>query len=221
VDRGQLERLLILAYAVPDYMSAPVASFEAFVNPNEITQSYEVEYDAAQGSGTTGSRMDFKKIKPGDTTLAFFLDGTGANGRNIEVAVEVERFRYVTGYSGRIHRPHYLIIVWGKVEIKRCVLKSAQIAYKLFHPDGTPLRAVITATFIENTDDRSRVAAAQDQSADLTHVRVLAAGDTLARLCDEIYGDPLMCAQVARANGLDGWREIAPGTRLVFPPLAG
>ena len=220
MDRGQLERLMILAYTVPDYMGAPVGQFEAFVNPSEITQSYEVEYDAAQGSGTTGSRMDFKKIKPGDTTLAFFLDGTGANGRRIEVAAEIERFRYVTGYSGRIHRPHYLIVAWGKVEITRCVLKSAQIAYKLFHPDGTPLRAVITATFIENTDDRSRVAAAQDQSADLTHVRVLAAGDTLARLCDEIYGDPLMCAQVARANGLDGWRDLAPGTRLVFPPLA-
>lgn len=221
MDRGQLERLLILAFTAPDYRGPPVGTFEAYVNPSEITQSYEIEYDAAQGSGTTGSRMDFKKVKPGDTTLAFFLDGTGANGRPIEVAAEVARFSYVTGYNGLIHRPHYLIVVWGKVPVKRCVLKSAQIAYKLFHPDGRPLRAVITATFVDHTDDRSRVAAAQDQSADLTHVRVLAAGDTLARLCDEIYGDPLMCAQVARANGLDGWRDVAPGTRLVFAPLVG
>jgi len=220
MDRGQLERLLILAHTTPDYSDAPVGSFEAYVNPSEITQSYEMEYDAAQGSGTTGSRMDFKKVKPGDMALTFFLDGTGANGRRIEVEPQVELFRSVTGYNGSIHRPNYLKVVWGTVQIKRCVLKSASIAYKLFRPDGVPLRAVITANFTDNTDDRTRVASAQDQSSDLTHVRVVRAGDTLPRLCEAIYGDALLYVQVARANGLDGFRALAPGTRLVFPPLA-
>jgi len=218
-DGGALERLVIEAYEQADYSGDPTGEFEAYVNPNEITLAYEIEYDAAQGSGTTNSRMNFKKVKPGDLSLTLFLDGTGANGRPCDVQEQVEQFQTVTGYNGNIHRPNYLKIGWGTLTIKRCVLKSASIAYKLFKPDGVPLRAVITAAFSDNSDDQTRVAMAQDQSPDLTHVRLVKAGDTLPLLCSEIYGDPGMYLRVARANGLDDFRNLVPGTRLRFPPL--
>jgi hypothetical protein len=218
-ERGTLERLLIKAYERPDYSGQPVDEFDAYVNPNELTIAYEVEYDSAQGAGTTGSRMNFKKMKPGDLSLTFFIDGTGANGRPIEVQEKVEKFQTVTGYNGNIHRPNYLKVVWGTLQVKRCVLKSASIAYKLFKADGVPLRAVITATFTDSADDQTRVAVAQDQSPDLTHVRRVKAGDTLPLLCHEIYGDPQLYLQVAQANGIDDFRNLTPGTRVFFPPL--
>jgi hypothetical protein len=218
-DRGTLERLMIKAYAKPNYSGTPIDTFEAYVNPNEITLAYEVEYDSAQGAGTTGSRMNFKKLKPGDLSLTFFIDGTGANGRKIEVQDRVEKFQTVTGYNGSIHRPNYLKVVWGTLQVKRCVLKSASIAYKLFRSNGVPLRAVITATFTDNSDDQTRVALAQDESPDLTHVRLVKAGDTLPALCEQIYGDPWRYVQVAEANGLNDFRRLVPGARIVFPPL--
>lgn len=217
---GQLEKLLLRAYSAPDYAeSSFIDSFESYVNPNELTIAYEMEYDSAQGSGTTGSRMDFKKVKPGDLSLAFFLDGTGANGVKIDVQEQVEKFQTVTGYNGDIHRPNYLKVAWGTIQVKRCVLKSASIAYKLFKPDGTPLRATITAVFIDAVEDQTRVALAQDSSPDLTHQRVLRAGQSLAGLCEQIYGDPLLYLKVARANGFDGVRGLPAGTRVRFPPL--
>lgn len=218
-ERGTLEKLLIRAYEQPDYSGQPVGEFAAFLNPNEITLSYEMEYDAAQGSGTTNSRMDFKKMKPGDLSLTFFLDGTGASGTVIDVQQKVEQFQTITGYNGNIHRPNYLKVVWGTLQVKRCVLKSASITYKLFKPDGVPLRAVITANFTDNSDDRTRVAMAQDQSPDLTHVRLVKAGDNLPALCYEIYGDPTRFLDVARANGIDNFRALIPGTKIFFPPL--
>lgn len=218
-DRGTLEKLLIRAHEQADFSDQPVDEFEAYVNPSEITIAYEVEYDAAQGAGTTGSRMTFKKMKPGDLSLTFFLDGTAASGRAIDVQQQVERFQTVTGYSGTIHRPYYLKVAWGTIQVKRCVLKSASIAYKMFQPDGVPLRAVITATFTDSADDQTRVALAQDQSPDLTHVRVIKAGDTLPLLCERIYGDPRMYLKVAAANGIDDFRNLAPGARVFFPPV--
>ena len=218
-DRGTLERLVILAYEQPDYSGESVGRFEAYVNPNEITLSYEMEYDSAQGAGTTNSRMNFKKVKPGDLSLTFFLDGTGANGRPADVQEKVEQFQTVTGYNGNIHRPNYLKVMWGNLQVKRCVLKSASIAYKLFKPSGVPLRAVIIAAFTDNSDDQTRVAMAQDQSPDLTHVRRVKAGDTLPGLCDQIYGDPRLYLKVAAANGLDDFRRLVPGTKVFFPPL--
>ncbi|MBK7029900.1 MAG: hypothetical protein IPH45_12105 [Bacteroidales bacterium] len=217
--RGTLERLIIQAYTTPDYSGKAVDEFESYVNPNEITLSYEVEYDSAQGTGTTKSRMEFKKMKPGDLTLNFFIDGTGANGRKAEVQQLVEKFQSVTGYNGDIHRPNYLIIVWGTIQVRRCILKSASIAYKMFRPDGIPLRAVITAVFTDNADDQSRVAEAQDQSPDLTHIRMVKAGSSLPAMCYEIYGDPSYYLEVARANRLDNFRRLVPGSKIFFPPL--
>lgn len=218
--RGALEKLTIEAFTTPDYSgSALPDKFVSFVNPSEITIGYELEWESAQGAGTTNSRMNFKKAKPGDLSLTFFLDGTGAAGRPADVQRMVETFQKVTGYSGDIHRPNYLKVMWGTLQVKRCVLKSASIVYKLFKPDGVPLRAVITASFSDNSDDKTRVAMSRDQSSDLTHRRILKAGDTLPGLCQAIYGDPRLYLKVAEANGLDDFRALAPGAVVFFPPL--
>ena len=214
-----LEKMLIKAYEQADFSGEAIDEFEAYINPHELTIAYEMEYDSAQGSGTTGSRMEFKKVKPGDMSLTFFIDGTGANGVAIDVQQRVEKFQAVTGYNGSIHRPNYLKVVWGTLQVKRCVLKSASIAYKLFKPDGVPLRAVVTANFTDTADDQTRVALAQDESPDLTHQRVFKAGDSLPLLCYQIYRDSSYYLEVARANNLDDFRNIRPGTRLNFPPL--
>lgn len=228
---GALNKLTIQAFESSEYKGSPAATFEAFVNPNEITIAYELEWDATQGAGTTNARMNFKQAKPGDMTLTFFLDGTGASGRPPKrpdeppdpppgyVQTKIEQFQTVTGYSGKIHRPNYLKVMWGTLQIKRCVLKSASIAYKLFKPDGVPLRAVITAAFSDHANDKLRIAEAKDESADLTHRRVIKAGDTLPSLCEAIYGDPRLYLKVAEANRLDDFRSLAPGSVVFFPPL--
>jgi hypothetical protein len=217
-ESGQLEKVVIKAFTTPDFSGTAASEFQAFVNPHEITLAYEMEYDAAQGAGTTGSRMEFKKIKPGDMSLTFFLDGTGANGTPLDVQEAIAKFQTVTGYNGEIHRPNYLKVVWGTLQVKRCVLKGASIAYKLFRPDGVPLRAIITANFTDASDDQTRVAMQQDESADLTHVRVVKAGETLPGMCGRVYGEPGWYLAVARFNRLDNFRALAPGTRVVMPP---
>jgi len=218
-DTGMLEKLRIEGYKEPDFTGL-VGTFEAYLNPNEITSSYEIEYDSAEGSGTTGSRMTFKRVKPGDMTLAFFIDGTGADGQPpVDVIERVEQFQQVASYNGDIHRTNYLKIAWGTLQVKRCVLKSLSIAYKMFKPSGVPLRAVITAGFADSSDDTTRVALAQDESPDLTHMRLVKAGDNLPSLCYEIYGNPGYYLAVARANRIDQFRQLAPGTKVFFPPL--
>src|SRR5689334_5998948 len=71
---GQLEKLLIVAYDKPDYSGPPLGRFESLLNPNEITISYELEYNGTQAPGSTNSRMSFSKAKPGDLSLSFFID---------------------------------------------------------------------------------------------------------------------------------------------------
>lgn len=216
---GRQEKLVIKAYQAEDYSGAAVSQFDAFLNPSEITIAYEIEYASQQGQGTTNARATFLRVKPGDLTISFFLDGTGASGELIDVTQRVAQFQSVTGYSGDEHHPHYLTVGWGTLPIRKCVLKSASIAYKLFRPDGVPLRAVISATFTERVDDQTRVAVAGDKSPDLTHVHLVKAGETLPALCQKFYGDVSYYTDVAAFNKLNNFRQLETGMQLIFPPL--
>jgi len=89
----------------------------------------------------------------------------------------------------------------------------------MFQPSGVPLRAVITAGFADSSDDTTRVALEQNQSPDLTHVRLVKAGDNLPSLCYKIYGDSSYYLDVARVNRIDQFRKLEPGTKIFFPPL--
>jgi hypothetical protein len=58
--KGETERLKILAFETPDYSSTAIESFEAFLNPNELTIAYEMEFESEQGQGTSGSRATWR-----------------------------------------------------------------------------------------------------------------------------------------------------------------
>ena len=217
---GELKKLKIEAYTNLDYSSkADDGEFYVLFNPNTYKQKYEVEYEAVQGQGTTGSAQKFGKIKPQEYSFEFLFDGTGVSSEKIDVADEIERFLVITGKNnGDIHRPHYLLISWGSL-ISKCVLKSAEITYNLFKPDGFPLRAKVNATFAENIDDALRVASEGNNSPDLTHSRMVKEGDTLPLMTYRIYGDSKYYLEVARVNQLKNFRKLEVGQTIYFPPL--
>ena len=217
-NKGELEKLRIKAYAESDYSGQPVAEFVVDFNPQEYGQVYDVEYKRQQGEGTTGSPVVFRKVKPQEYRFKLMFDGTGTSGPKVEVYDRIQEFFKVVGYAGEIHRPNYLKLLWGKLESK-CVLLKADITYKLFYSDGRPLRAIMDATFTENTDDRTRVAEANDKSPDLMRRVTVKAGDTLPLLCYQAYGDQSYYLQVAEVNELDDFRNLQIGQQLVFPPL--
>jgi hypothetical protein len=217
-NKGELEKLLIRAYAEADYSGAPVAEFKADFNPQEYGQVYDVEYQRQQGEGTTGSPVVFRKVKPQEYKFKLTFDGTGTCGEKVEVYDRIQEFFRVVGYDGEIHRPRYLKLIWGKLE-SRCVLLKADITYKLFYSDGRPLRAVMDATFSENIDDSTRAAEANDQSPDLMRRVTVKEGDSLPLLCFRAYGEPDYYLEVAAVNNLINFRQLQTGQQLVFPPL--
>jgi nucleoid-associated protein YgaU len=98
-------------------------------------------------------------------------------------------------------------------------LKDLQINYTLFAPDGKPLRAKISATFVNYIEQVRRVREEGKKSPDVTHLRKVKAGDTLPLMTHEIYADPSYYLQVAKVNGLVNFRRLAANTDLRFPPI--
>ena len=99
------------------------------------------------------------------------------------------------------------------------VLTEMDITFKLFKPDGTPLRATASAKFTGFIEDNLRVAMENNTSPDLTHVRIVKEGDTLPLMSQRIYGDSKYYLEVAKANKITIFRKLKVGQLIFFPPI--
>lgn len=220
METGTLKKMIIEAYTKSDYSGSPVDTFTLMFNPENYSRKYAVKYKDRQGAGDTASPQIFEGIEPETYDFTFVLDGTGVAAPKVAVHEKIEHFLDVTGRNnGDIHRPSYLLISWGTMLIKG-VLKSADINFKLFSPDGKPLRAEIKASFAGAMEDARRVAEANNNSPDLTHLRIVKDGDHLPLMVANIYENPIdYYLQVAASNGLNNFRRLKTGNGIFFLPV--
>jgi hypothetical protein len=207
--------------------------FIAQFNPETYTDTTEIELTPSDPAhGDDGQPAKFKSIKPKTYTLDLTIDGTGvvpapipagaldavAPGTGLSVVAQIELFKATVGFSGNIHRPRYLLLIWGRL-IVTCVLETFSINYKLFSPAGLPLRAVISATFKEHRDSVLGQLLKNLASPDISHAHQVTEGEHLTTIVHGVYKDPARYMAVAAANGLDTVRALAPGSALYLPPV--
>ena len=96
---------------------------------------------------------------------------------------------------------------------------TARLICDVFTPDGKPIRAVAKVKFKASIEELKRAAKENKSSPDLTHTRIVKAGDTLPLMCERIYGEAHRYAQVAKINGLANFRKLTPGQKILFPPI--
>lgn len=227
---GQLVPMKIVGYKNANYAESEKledGEFNVQINPENYAQTFEIEYDEEQAPGTSNTLPRYNRTKPQVLEFEFMFDTTGAvpgttdEQRTSENGVldAIDRFKKVAfSFEGETHRPPFLMLSWGSLLFK-CVLTGMTITYKLFRPNGIPVRATIKAKFQGLMEDALRVAEENRSSPDLTHVRIVQAGDTLPLMCKKIYGDPKYYIEVARVNKLVDFRNLSIGLRIEFPPL--
>ncbi|MEL6863533.1 MAG: LysM peptidoglycan-binding domain-containing protein [Bacteroidota bacterium] len=222
---GGLQKLMIVAHKTADSDQA-VKKYSVLINPELIKTEYQISYSSKQAPGTTTPQLKFKHIPSGSISFTLVFDGTGlistasAAQKKQSVPEQIENFKDTTiEYEGSIHRPYFLTLVWGKA-LFRGVLTSLSIDYKLFQPDGTPIRAEAQVTFQTSDNAKAAEEKANKQSPDVTHLRKIKAGDRLPNICKNIYDGTNYYIQVAKHNQLNHLRRLKPGTQLSFPPLS-
>jgi nucleoid-associated protein YgaU len=226
---GKLEKMLVLAFKdaaaaeTGDRQNA-AATFEALINPESYVHEYKVKYaDAAQAPGTSGQEVKYERTEPDEMTFEFLFDNTGIiDGKKRDsIADDLQKFReMLIGYKGESHQPYTVKLVWGTAAIFKGRAVELSINYKIFSPDGLPLRAIIKVKFKSTVEDKKRASESNDHSPDLTHTRIVKSGDTLPLMCSRIYGEPTYYLQVARFNRLDNFRWLEPGIKILFPSIS-
>jgi hypothetical protein len=224
---GKLEKMLILAFesakdAESGGLSEAKERFEALINPETYTLEYKVKTSDGQGQGTSSAQVKFEYILPNELTFDFLFDNTGlidGTPKPDGVFDDVDAFRkLLTQYRGNSHEPYHLKLVWGNLLFKGRAIEVG-ITYKLFNPDGQPIRAVVRVKFKGSVEERKRAALEARESPDLTNQRTVMPGDTLPLMCFQVYGDPRHYLRVATFNKLDDFRSLKVGRSILFPPL--
>jgi nucleoid-associated protein YgaU len=225
MSTGELKKLKVTGYK-DDKFTKEVGDgiFTTLLNPENYTFKYKVEYTEAQGQGTSATQPKFVRTPPEDLDIDFLFDRTGViNGQSDTsgdgIIEDIEKFkRIVFDYSGDEHKPNYVKIGWGTLLFKG-TLSEMSIEFKLFGSDGTPLRALAKAKFKGSVEEDLRVAKENNNSPDLTHIRIVKEGDTLPLMTYTIYGDSRYYLQVAKVNNIGNFRKLKTGQKIKFPPI--
>ncbi len=231
---NELAKMKIVAFEDPKYENEiDDGEYVVQVNPEGYKFNYKLDYGENQAPGTSSVQSKFNKIKPEKLEFEFIFDKTGAipntfsGTSQAEIAKErvdgvipdLEHFKSVViGYKGDLHKPPYLMLSWGTLLFKGVVLEMT-IEFKMFRADGTPLRALVKAKFEGFVEDELRVKKDNDQSPDITHLRIAKDGDNLPLMAHRIYRDPAYYIKVAQRNKLIHFRQLEAGQKIYFPPV--
>lgn len=220
-DKGEVKKMWLQFYDTAE-LGNPVGEYYAMINPETFTVDFKMETQEGQGQGTTGAQQKFAFKKPEEFTFEFLFDNTGiidGKPKPEGITEDLKKFQdYAFKMVGNTHEPRHVQVIWGKFEfVGRAVAMS--INYKLFNPDGSPIRATVKVTIKKSEDKKKIVALDNKESPDLTHRRIVKQGESLPWLSNKIYGDPKYYIQLAKANRISNFRKLQEGTEIFFPPF--
>lgn len=221
--KGEVKKMWIRSYNSAKMEDKDFAGeFYAMVNPETYSVDLKMEVKGGQGQGTSGKQQKFAFKQPEEFTFEFLFDNTGIiNGKPKPegIAEDLKNLQDLTfKLDGKVHEPRHVHVIWGTFDFKGRIT-GMTINYKLFNPDGSPVRATVKVTIKKSDEEKERTARERKSSPDLTHRRILKRGDSLPWLCNAIYGDPKYYLQVAQANNISNFRAVKPGTEIYFPPF--
>jgi len=224
---GPLEKMKILAFKDPERKQPVIPPwFPVLVNPESYGTDYAIEYEEPEtvtaDSGTEATRnLKYKKTAPTTFSCELHFDASGILDGipRLDVVAETEAFKkYLLPIEPEKHDARHFTIVWGAMIFKGR-LTSVNFKYKLFSSDGRPIRAVAEVSFKGSFSDKIGELINHLFSPDLTHRRVVNEGDTLANLCNDVYGNLEHLQAVARVNDLPSYRSLRVGAEIAFPPI--
>jgi hypothetical protein len=234
-DLSTNSKMTILSFSDANYQQPVGDPFPVQVNPESYKLSYKTQFDDTQAPGSSAADLRFNSILPNDMTFEFLFDNSGvlttpsllpavfnpfSSGSNTDVTGQLDDFMTaVIDYSSNSHQPLYVKLVWGTL-LFMGRLTSLDVNYTLFGTDGTPIRAIATATFRSSMSDTQQAAADDNQSPDITHVRTFKTSDSFPLMTGQIYGSKVHYIDAAGFNQLNSFRKIPRGTQLYFPPLS-
>ncbi len=209
------------AYSDKEFQSKEGAPYTVMINPANMKRNQFITYSSIQSKGSPIPELKYRNTPSYSLSFEIVIDCTGVvDPKKTDLLKELKTLeKIVYNYNGKIHKPNFVQLLWGKNKAFNSVLKKMDTTYTLFKPDGTPLRAKISFNFSQYVSKEKMAKIMGKQSPDLTHQVTVVEGDTLPSLSNKKWQDSKYYIQVARFNDLNKFRKLKGGTKLIFPPI--
>lgn len=211
-------KLLIKAYKNIKYEeSDKLGELTVQINPESYKLGKSVLFAPREKVANAAQTPGFKRYSPSTLSFDVIFDGTGViptGGKSVN-----DRIKALDGLIylmvGATREPSYVIIAWGDFNFYGR-LSKADYAYTLFKPNGAPLRAKVSLSFTDALSVEEEQAL-KAQKAAQGEYKIVTADQTLPEMCQEVYNNAGYAGLIANINGLDGFRDLKPGTQIWFP----
>jgi len=187
--------------------------FEVLFNPREYRLSKGNQFAEVAIPGLGAPPLQFGRGGARTLSMQLFFD-THTYHDSEDVQEHTRKVTSLLKVDEDLHAPPICKFTWGKRLQFVGVLERAQENFKLFLPDGTPVRATVDVSFKEFVEGQEK-----RFSANYVKRYVVHRGDTLAGIAHRHYGDAARWRPIAEANGIDDPLRLVPGRVLVIPAI--
>ena len=195
---------------------------EFLINPSEYSVSRSISYRRAESKGSDVPPLEFVTGEGRRLTFELLLDGY-EKGENVQRFVkELEALANVdrrTEGAAKKPRPQVVRFGWGHETLFNSLIKSLDVSYILFHPDGRPARAKVKLTLEEVPEQLSGQNPTSLGDPE-RHGHVVLPGETLDQIAYQELGSAALWTHIAETNHIDNPFELRAGQRLVIEPVA-
>jgi hypothetical protein len=195
-------------------------------NPEEYTQSREINYAQAAIPGLSAPILQFVNGNMQTLEMELFLDSyeehkvgsSVVNKAQSDVRVLARKVTELMSIEPTTHAPPVLLFTWASLTFT-CVLARATQKFVMFLPDGIPVRARLNVTFNEYRNADLEAKEIKRETSDFSKRRVVSEAETLSSIAAREYGDPRLWRVIAIANQLQRARGLPAGLKLLLPNL--
>lgn len=117
--------------------------------------------------------------------------------------------------------PPFVTFAWGQNVTFKSVVSSLTVAYKLFQPNGDPIRAEVNMVLTEAEQVEVKAQNPTTRGEAGLGVHTVRDGDSLQSIAYRVYGDATRWRTIAEVNGIDDPLRVRRGTSLMLPRLEG
>jgi nucleoid-associated protein YgaU len=157
---------------------------------------------------------------PASLTVEMFLDASEDPGGDVSETVKSLTDACIPTQNSKDKNkplPKGVRFGWGNFSFTG-YLEKVSAKYTLFRSNGTPIRAVCSIQIKELPNDAGTQNPTSGGLSTLGSRQVIA-GDTLAGIAYQEYGDPNLWRAIAETNGIDDAFSVTPGTQLLIPSV--
>ncbi len=222
---GALEKARLVAFNNPDErVPLPLLSVTFFLNPSSIRIRRSARLSQTPTEGHT-EEVRWQGAHPMKLELGELWFDTYERKKSVHLEY-IHRLERLLDYVGDTHHAPCVTLLWGA--FTGCThgphpaffyVSDLDVEYTMFRASGMPVRAKVRLGLTEALPISEQQARVPKESPDHAKLHTVRRGDTLQSLAAEAYGDPRQWRRIADTNDLDDPLRLAPGTRLLIPPI--